>query len=115
MRRNYLHAYAIVRFESDWDSSVPIEGRITVKKVVFDPDYAQDEVQRLNELKEGTGTVYFSQITRIEQPLTRAELRDRLIALSNKIEMQENWAELERAEIAEHGEMESDSGEDDAP
>ena len=72
MRRNYLHAYAIVRYEADWESS-PIDRRITVKKVVFDPEYAASEVQRLNELKRGKESYYFSHITRIEQPFAVSE------------------------------------------
>lgn len=68
MRRNYLHAYAIVRFEAGWAQSIPIDHRITIKKVVFDPRYAEVEVNRLNELNRDKGAYYFSQITRIEQP-----------------------------------------------
>lgn len=66
MKPPFLHAYAIVRFETDRDPSVPIEHRITVKKIVFDPHYAEEEVQRLNELNRDKGAFYFSQITRIQ-------------------------------------------------
>ena len=38
--------------------------------------------------------------------------RQELKELSGRIEMQDNWRELERAELDE---MESDFGEDDAP
>lgn len=73
MRRNYLHAYAIVRYETERDPSVPINDRITVKKIVFDPDYAESETRRLNELNRDKGACYFWQITRIEQPFAASE------------------------------------------
>ena len=73
MKRNYLHAYAIVRYESGSDDLVPIDLRITVKKVVFDPRYAEAEAKRLNDLNRDKGCYYFSQITRIEQPSADAE------------------------------------------
>ncbi len=61
------HVYAIVRFETDAASSVPIELRITVKKIVLDPNVAEAEVQRLNELNQGKGSYYFTQVTRMEK------------------------------------------------
>lgn len=60
------HVYAIVRYESTLETSAPIEFRVTVKKIVRDPKYAEAEVRRLNELNRDKGCVYFAQITRLE-------------------------------------------------
>jgi hypothetical protein len=65
--KKYSHLFAIVRYETDLDSASPIELRVTVKKVVTDPDYAAAEVARLNELNQGKGSYYFFQITRLEE------------------------------------------------
>lgn len=80
MKRNYLHAYAIVRFDTFGEGPVSvdkIDRRITVKKIVFDPDYAEAECRRLNELNRDKGTHYFWHVTRIEQPL--ADKHDRAL------------------------------------
>jgi len=58
--------YAIIRYETDADMNVPIDLRITVKKVVVDPQYAEEEVKRLNELNKDKGSYYFCQVTRFE-------------------------------------------------
>jgi hypothetical protein len=62
----FRHAYAIIRIDEFLESSTPEERRITVKKIVFDADEADREVERLNRLQEGKGVRYFSQITRLE-------------------------------------------------
>jgi hypothetical protein len=62
----YLHMYAISRYETDADDKAPIDFRITVKKVVVNPHYAESEVKRLNELNKDKGAYYFCQITRFE-------------------------------------------------
>ena len=64
--RNHRHVYAILRVESDADDGTPIELRITVKKVVVDPDDAEQEVKRLNALNAGKGCHYVSRVTRFE-------------------------------------------------
>lgn len=64
--RKYQHIYAILRYETDADVSTPIDLRITVKKVVIDPQYAEREVKRLNELNKDKGSYYFCQVTRFE-------------------------------------------------
>jgi hypothetical protein len=71
--RNFKHVYAIIRHETDADESTPIDLRVTVKKVVDDPHYAEREVQRLNDLNKGKGSYYFYQVTRLED--TPVELR----------------------------------------
>jgi hypothetical protein len=60
------HAYAIVRYDLYLEEVAPIDRRITVKKVVADPDYADKEVERLNALNKGKGSYYFRTITRLE-------------------------------------------------
>jgi len=47
--------------------TVPPELRITVKKIVFDAEFAESEVRRLNELNRDKGCHYFSQITRVQR------------------------------------------------
>jgi hypothetical protein len=73
--KKYQHVYAIVRFETDADEEAPIDFRITVKKVVADPHYADREVKRLNDLNKDKGAYYFSQVTRFEDlPVEAQEL-----------------------------------------
>ncbi|MGA2706599.1 MAG: hypothetical protein ABSH35_36785 [Isosphaeraceae bacterium] len=64
--RKYQDMYAIIRYETDADINAPIDLRITVKKVVVDPHYAEKEVKRLNELNKDKGSYYFCQVTRFE-------------------------------------------------
>jgi hypothetical protein len=64
--KKYQHVYAIIRYETDADETTPIHLRITVKKIVVDPHYADAEVKRLNDLKRDKGSYYFTQITRFE-------------------------------------------------
>lgn len=64
--KKYQHIYAIIRYETDADECSPIDLRITVKKVVVDPHFADQEVKRLNELNKDKGAYYFSQVTRFE-------------------------------------------------
>lgn len=71
--KKFGHVYAIIRYESDADEMTPIDLRVTVKKVVCDPDYAEKEVQRLNELNKERGSHYFYQVTRFEDALVAAQ------------------------------------------
>ena len=61
----YQHIYAILRYETDADEKVPIDLRITVKKVVYDPHYSESEVKRLNVLNKDKGAYYFCQLTTV--------------------------------------------------
>jgi hypothetical protein len=65
--RKHQHLFAILRYETDADESTPIDLRITVKKIVCDPQHAEREVKRLNDLNKGTGCHYFYQITRLDE------------------------------------------------
>lgn len=58
-----IHAYAIIRFESDHHD---VNAIVTVKKIVFDIEYAEQEVKRLNNLNGDKGCIYFWQTTRLE-------------------------------------------------
>jgi hypothetical protein len=69
----YQHVYAIIRYETDADSNAPIDLRITVKKVVVDPHYAEEEVKRLNDLNQDKGSYYFYQVTRFEDVPVEAQ------------------------------------------
>ena len=42
--------FAIVRFDNFYDSSVALEDRVTVTKVLFDREGAEAEVRRLNKV-----------------------------------------------------------------
>lgn len=64
--RRYRHGYAIVRVDDYFGPETPTERRVTVKKIVFDPDEAEREVDRLNNLQDADGSRYFLQITRID-------------------------------------------------
>ena len=61
------HVYAILRYEADAGEAVPIDLRITIKKIVTDPHFADQEVKRLNELNHDKGSYYFVQVTRMEK------------------------------------------------
>ena len=61
------HVYAIVRYETTAGPDVPIELKVTVKKIVTDPYVAQKEVERLNALNADKGCYYFSQVTRMDK------------------------------------------------
>jgi hypothetical protein len=55
--------YAIIRFDEEFSE---IESKITIKKIVFDIEYAKHEVERLNKLNGEKGCKYFWQLTRLE-------------------------------------------------
>jgi hypothetical protein len=74
--RIYQHIYAIVRYETDADENTPIDLRVTVKKVVVDPHYAEKEVKRLNDLNKEKSCYYFYQVTRFED--TPVEIQEPL-------------------------------------
>lgn len=61
------HVYAIARYDADAGENVPIEIRVTVKRIVLDAEVAAAEVKRLNELNQAKGTYYFAQVTRIDK------------------------------------------------
>jgi hypothetical protein len=71
--RKYEHLFAIIRHATKADEHMPLDLRFVVTKVVTDPSYAQQEVNRLNELNDGKGYYYFTQITRIEEFPVKAE------------------------------------------
>jgi hypothetical protein len=65
-RPGRVHVYAIIRVDTDAAPESPWEHRVTVTKVVPDPDRAAAEVERLNALNGGRNTYYFSHVTRME-------------------------------------------------
>lgn len=70
------HVYAVVRFDADADPATPIDLRVTVKKVVRDPRFADSEAKRLNALNGDKGSYYFVQVTRLEhEPAVDEPLR----------------------------------------
>jgi hypothetical protein len=81
--RRYRHGYAIVRVDDYLGAETPTERRVNVKKVVFDPDEAEREVERLNNLQGDDGSRYFLQVTRVE-PTDQIQDRQETI-LANRI------------------------------
>lgn len=67
MSLRHDHVFAIVRVDTDAGGEVPWHVKVTVKRIVTDPDHAEAEVKRLNDLNAGKGCHYFSQVTRIEK------------------------------------------------
>jgi hypothetical protein len=65
--KRHAHVYAILRYEADAAENGPIDLRVTVKKIVVDPQHAESEVKRLNELNKDKGSYYFYQVTRFEE------------------------------------------------
>ena len=61
------HVYAIIRIDSFLGDDIPLEHKVTVKKIMRDADEAEREVERLNRLQKDGGVRYFAQITRIEK------------------------------------------------
>ncbi len=57
------HAFAIIRVDCFIDPPT----NITVKKVVWDEDFAQQEVDRLNKINADKECYYFHQLTRVER------------------------------------------------
>ena len=57
--------FAIVRFDNFHDSSVAIENRVTVTKILFDREAAEAEVLRLNKVNGDKSCVYTWQATRL--------------------------------------------------
>lgn len=73
------HVYAILRYEADAGEAVPIELRISVKKIVTDPQVADHEAKRLNEINKNKGSYYFVQVTRMEKaPVISIPVREPL-------------------------------------
>lgn len=61
----YDHAYAIIRLDRD-----AIKGElslVTVKKIVWSKEKAEQEVARLNRINSDKGCEYYHQITRLER------------------------------------------------
>src|SRR5579871_3468889 len=58
--------YAVVRVDAFHGPDVPLEHRITVKKIVCSLECAKAEVERLNELNAGKQCTYFWQYTRLD-------------------------------------------------
>jgi hypothetical protein len=63
----YEHVFAIVRVDTFHDMDTPVQDTVTVKKVVWSRDTAEQEVARLNELNSSKGSVYFWTVTRLER------------------------------------------------
>jgi hypothetical protein len=63
----YEHVYAIIRIDDFLGEDVPIDHKITIKKIVHSAEIAKAEVTRLNELQGRDGVRYFFQVSRLEK------------------------------------------------
>lgn len=63
--RNRIQAYAIIRVDGFLGPAVECHDRVTVKEVVWEQEFAEAEVARLNALNERKGQLYFWQTTRV--------------------------------------------------
>ena len=61
--KSQKQVYAILRYDEFQNSTVPIENRISVTRVVHDEATANAEVRRLNDLNSEKGCRYFWQTT----------------------------------------------------
>ena len=61
------HVYAIFRVD-EFLGDVPLDRKITVKKVVRSAELAKTEVDRLNQMQKDDGVFYLFQVTRLEKP-----------------------------------------------
>jgi hypothetical protein len=61
------HVYAIVRIDGFLaDLYSDVEPLITIKKIVWSQEEAEEEVERLNRLNEKKNCKYFWKLTRLE-------------------------------------------------
>ncbi len=65
--KKYDHAFAIIRVDLFCESDTPPEQKITVVKVVWDQQRAEEETERLNRLNGAKGAQYFWQVARLER------------------------------------------------
>ena len=65
--KRYDHAFAIIRIDRCQHFINHPKDYISIKKVVYDEQTAQDEVERLNQLRSHPEIEYYYQITRIEK------------------------------------------------
>lgn len=66
------HVYALLRFDEFPDTDVPIQVKVTVKKVLRDRGATEREVKRLNELYANEHCRYWWQETRLVCVETRS-------------------------------------------
>jgi hypothetical protein len=59
--------YAILRLDNFQGPDVPVEHKITVKKIVWTEAAARAEVERLNRLQADKDCFYFQQVTHLDK------------------------------------------------
>lgn len=62
--RQWIEAYAVVRYDHYLGADASSEAKVTVKEVLPTREEAEREVDRLNKLEAGRGSSYFWQYTR---------------------------------------------------
>lgn len=62
--RQWIEAYAVVRYDHYLGDDASSEAKVTIKEVLPTREEAEREVDRLNALKAGRGSTYFWQYTR---------------------------------------------------
>lgn len=66
-KHDHVYVYAILRYDEFLEPYGEDFTVLTVVKVVEDPDYADQEVKRLNQLNQGKGCRYKKQVTRFDR------------------------------------------------
>jgi hypothetical protein len=61
-----MQVFTILRYDATMRADTPLPRRIKVTKVVLSEDYAQEEVQRLNQMNAARGIGYFAQATQLD-------------------------------------------------
>lgn len=66
--KKYSHVFAIIRYDIFQECNhLTVPEMITIKKIVWHQEIAEQEVSRLNQLNRDKGTLYFWQMTRLEK------------------------------------------------
>ena len=58
--------YAIIRLDEFLGEDVALQSKVTIKRIVWNLELAEAEVDRLNKLNEEKGCHYFWQYTRVD-------------------------------------------------
>ena len=95
MKKNkkHVHVFAIIRYD-DFQEYAPSEiaEAITIKKVVWSREVAEQEVARLNQLNGDKGVLYFWQMTRLEKTVPEVLFGEFLEQRQNPVTIPEREA-----------------------
>lgn len=63
----FEHAYAIIRYNNKINNELDKNNIIKIKKIVWNLDFAELEISRLEREKKNIASEYFYQIVRVEK------------------------------------------------